>query len=147
MISSDKLQEVFLQIIGNKDDAKAAILDPSAVFIKYGIAIDDPEGVNAIFYDANPDLKRHFLAAVAGQSPDKVMEKCNSVGCLTCKAGLTITAGPFIMFYLGGSSIASAIVGIALACGMTELLVEGILASASGYDDILEKLCAAMGAC
>jgi hypothetical protein len=146
MVDSEKLQEVFLKIIADKDVAKEALIDPAAVFMRYGIEVPDPENVNAIFYEANPALKDHFLASVAGLADDKALEKCNSPECLACKAALTISVGALIYPYLAGA--AGAFAAFVVFFNLPdEVTVDILFGGASTYDECLEALCGYMSLC
>jgi len=146
------MYEAFDKIVGDKELAKRAIKNPSEVFIELGLEVPNQEWVNNNIYEAVPDLKKHFLATIAGTEPANPREQCDSPACLACLSGMGIAAGALIAAAIAAFPEAEELIAeIADAVGcdaeFIEELIERAVKGELSVSGVLKKICEKLGTC
>ena len=142
---------VFKTIMGNSELCKEALKYPAKVFAELGLKVDNPDYVNAHFFEANPEVKKHFLSAIAhpGIDPERVFAECESPGCIACKSALNISAGAAIAACLdvpGGRTVCMGTIAAIVHLPIGK--VKGIMMTPGAKVEwVISQLCGAMGAC
>jgi hypothetical protein len=117
------------------------------------LASSKEEGMN---YPSREDVKKAIAnEAAKAKAPagGADLQVGSWIGCAACKAGLNIAvAGPIAVAIATFPENAAVIATIAVACGISEAAVLGIIAGAvaggaSSVEDVISKLCKEMGAC
>lgn len=151
-MNKEQLFEIFNQIIADKELAKRALNNPAEVFAELGLKVCDADTVNKYFYAACPELKKHFLAAVAGKAEENALLECDSPECIACIAGITTVASAAIVAAMAAFPEDMPLIeALAELVGLDAEVVEEIIKEAieQGLDvtGVVRKICVALDGC
>ena len=152
MINEETMNGVFDKIVGDKELAKRAIKNPAEVFAELGLDVCDDQLVNDNIFEAVPELKKHFLATIAGTGGDNPRMECPSPKCIVCKAGIiTIASAAIVAAMAGFPEDMPLIEALAELVGLDAEVVEEIIEEAVkdglSITGVAKKICQALGTC
>jgi hypothetical protein len=142
----NQMYEVFNKIVSDKELAKRAVNNPAEVFSELGIIVKDPEWVNENIYVIVPDLKKHFLATVAGVGVENPILECKTPACYACLSSMGVVVGALITAAVAAFPEAEALIAeiaelLGIAADFVEELIEEIVKGTLDLSGALTKIC------
>lgn len=143
-VFGNKFFEAFNKIVADKGLSKRALDKPSEVFIELGLEVSDSDILDKYFFEACPNLKKHFKRGAKGNHD----LKCSSPKCDLCLSATMISAGAAIALAVAGfPEDTPAIEALAELVGLDVDVIEEILDGTKNVADIVKAICKALGTC
>ncbi len=143
-VSGNKFFDVFNKIVADKDLSKRALDKPSDVFTELGLEVSDSETLDEYFFEACPNLKKHFKRGAKGNHD----LKCSSPKCDLCLSATMISAGAAIAAAVAGFPEDEPLIeSLAELVGLSVEDIEEILDGTKNVADIVKAICKKLGTC
>ena len=150
LLSDESYLSIFDKIVNSRTESKFALLDPAKCFSKHGIYIADSASFNKYIYEANPDLKKHFLAGSIGKPDVEGIALCKKPNPkkafkrIICITRTTMLASAIITAYLDDED-ARILLQLSKITKVAEAVMKGIIKDTKDPAKIIGRICSALG--